>query len=78
MKQVTEPGLGMSARLQASKDAVGHIEKIQNELAHYIRKFKETQTQLQLTSSRYKELYELAPVGFVTLARNGRILKINE
>ncbi len=37
----------------------------------------ETQQQLLIARDRYRELYDFAPVGYVTLSRNGRIMQAN-
>src|SRR5258707_15057032 len=49
-----------------------------SELPGQQMKLEETREQLHEAFGRYQDLYELAPVGFLTLDRRGRILELNE
>src|SRR5436309_1749657 len=56
---------------------VHKIETYQSEIAEHRRKLEKMRDQLRDSYSRYNDLYELAPVAFVVLDRQGRISEIN-
>jgi PAS domain S-box-containing protein len=66
---------GPNSRLQA---LVQKIETYQQEIVEHRQKLQEVRGQLRDSYSRYTELYELAPVGFLTLDRKGCICEVNE
>jgi PAS domain S-box-containing protein len=49
----------------------------QLELEMQNRELREAQTELELARDRYADLYDFAPVGYVTLDAKGRVLEIN-
>ena len=49
----------------------------QIELEKQNRELMEVQQRLEVTRDRYADLYDFAPVGYLTLERSGRILEIN-
>jgi PAS domain S-box-containing protein len=57
---------------------IQEIDGCRSELPGQRRKLEEIREQLHEASGRYQDLYELAPVGFLTLDRRGRILELNE
>jgi PAS domain S-box-containing protein len=56
---------------------VRRIEGYQSEIAEHRRKLEKMREKLRESYSRYNELYELAPVAFLTLDKQGRIAEIN-
>jgi PAS domain S-box-containing protein len=54
------------------------VETYRGQLTTERRKLDEARAQLRESYSKYDELYELAPVGFLTLDRHGRIRELNE
>jgi len=56
---------------------VRDIENYQAEIRAHRQKLEEVRGQLRDSYTRYTELYELAPVGFLTLDKKGRIRELN-
>src|SRR5437867_8443568 len=54
------------------------MEQHRSQFAGKERQLDETRARLRQSHARYSELYELAPVGFLTLDRRGRIRELNE
>ncbi|MCX6867546.1 MAG: PAS domain S-box protein [Verrucomicrobia bacterium] len=55
-----------------------HELQVQNiELAMHNKELRRTQEDLADTQARYSDLYDQAPVGYVTLSESGRILEAN-
>ena len=71
----------VQAPTKASSSRVGSmvqdIENYQAEIRAHRKKLEEVRGQLRDSYTRYTELYELAPVGFLTLDRKGRIRELN-
>ena len=57
--------------------ALDGLKVHQEELHAQNRKFRETQQQLELSRDHYANLYDLAPTGYVTLDKKGRIRELN-
>src|ERR1044071_6466885 len=53
------------------------IEVYQSEISEHRRKLENLRDQLRQSCARYNELYEMAPVAFLALDRQGRVLEIN-
>src|SRR5882724_11005783 len=70
----------VQAPTKASSSRVGSmvrdIENYQAEIRAHRKKLEEVRGQLRDSYTRYTELYELAPVGFLTLDRKGRIREL--
>src|SRR5437762_8213304 len=56
---------------------VREIEVYQSEIAEHRRKLEKVHDQLRHSYSRYNELFEMAPVAFLALDRQGRICEVN-
>src|SRR5258705_7592741 len=56
---------------------VRKIEAYQSEIAEHRRKLEKMRDQLRDSYTRYNELYELAPIAFLALDRQGRVCEIN-
>ena len=56
---------------------VRKLESYQTEIAEQQQKLEKVRNQLRDTYSRYTDLYELAPVGFLALDKQARISEIN-
>jgi PAS domain S-box-containing protein len=54
------------------------VARYRTELAEQSRALEETRADLDETYKRYNNLYNLSPVGFLTLDRKGRITELNE
>jgi len=52
-----------------------HVHQIELEMQN--RQLRETQARLEISRDRYSELYDFAPVGYVTLTKKGIIEQIN-
>ena len=76
----TEANLAESRREPAKEDlgAILHeLEVHQIELEIQNRELRETREELEASRDRYASLYDFAPIGYVTLDRNGCIQQIN-
>jgi PAS domain S-box-containing protein len=60
------------------KKLVHELQVHQIELQTTIEDLTETQLELNRSYERFRELYESAPVGYMTIDENGRILQANE
>ena len=56
---------------------VHDLQVHQLELEMQNRELRDSQTELELTRDRYADLYDFAPLAYVTLDAKGRILAIN-
>jgi PAS domain S-box-containing protein len=56
---------------------VREIEVYQSEIAEHRRKLEKVRDQLRHSYSRYNELFEMAPVAFLALDRQGRVCEVN-
>ena len=63
---------------QRLRGLVEQVETYRDQLATERGKLDEARAQLRESYSKYNELYELAPIGFLTLDRHGRIRELNE
>ncbi len=63
---------------QRLRGLVEQVETYRDQLATERGKLDEARAQLRESDSKYNELYELAPIGFLTLDRHGRIRELNE
>jgi len=71
MQQRLVNGVGDDKRL------VHELQQHRSELDSQNRELRETQQALKAARDRYADLYELAPVGYLTLDRKGRIVEAN-
>ncbi len=71
MQQRLVSGVGDDKRL------VHELQQHRNELDSQNRELRETQQALEAARDRYADLYEFAPVGYLTLDRKGRIVEGN-
>ncbi|MFB9994529.1 ATP-binding protein [Deinococcus oregonensis] len=53
-----------------------HVHQIELELQN--EQLRQTNLELELTRNKYMDLFELAPLGYFTLDRNGVILEVNQ
>jgi PAS domain S-box-containing protein len=60
------------------KKLVHELQVHQIELQTTVENLNETQIELTRSYERYRELYESAPVGYMTIDENGNILQANE
>jgi PAS domain S-box-containing protein len=67
---------GRAARLDRAR-LVHELRIHQVELEVQNRELQETQERLEVSTARYSDLYDFAPVGYCTLDLHGRILEIN-
>ena len=59
------------------QQVIHELQIHQVELEMQSREMREAQRLLEVSRSRYADLYDFAPVGYCTLDANGRILEIN-
>ncbi|MCB2226199.1 MAG: PAS domain-containing protein [Desulfarculaceae bacterium] len=58
-------------------DLIGDLEAFQYEIETQNEQLRQSQAELAATRDKYQDLFELAPVGFISLERNGAICEIN-
>ena len=63
--------------LEATRLALHELEVHQIELEMQNQELRQTQVKLDAARARYFDLYDLAPVGYVTLSESGLILEAN-
>src|SRR3569832_87499 len=73
-KTVREPKPKLSAPVER---LIQELEIYQVELEVQNEELRETQAALQASQSRYADLYDFAPVGYLTLSRKGVVLEAN-
>ena len=56
---------------------VHELDDLRNKLVVQEQELVQTKDELQKSLDRYTDLYDLAPLGYVTIARNGSILDVN-
>ena len=80
-KKLESPALA-AAELAAAEPAAADLVKRSSfdeadQLAAENEEMRSAQSELEDSRNRYAQLYDLAPVGYITLSRNGRIENIN-
>ncbi|MBS0299489.1 MAG: PAS domain S-box protein [Proteobacteria bacterium] len=63
---------------QSKTELLSELQISHRELEKQNHELKETQQQLNESHKRYADLYEYAPVGFLTLNKTGHILSLNQ
>ena len=58
-------------------DLIEDLEAFQYEIETQNEQLRQSQAELAATRDKYQDLFELAPVGFISLERNGAICEIN-
>ena len=58
-------------------DLVHELRLHQIELETQNEALRQTQLELEASRSRYQELYELAPIGYISLCDKGRLIEAN-
>jgi PAS domain S-box-containing protein len=69
--------LGVPGTLTRLKEIVDELEKQQNDLELQQDELEKARNDLKLLLDQYTNLYDSAPVGYLTLNRSGLILQIN-
>jgi len=79
-QRLQQPAADLPPRMDASSgaDRLAHELSVhQIELEMQNEQLRQAQLQLEATRDRYQDLYEHAPVGYVTIGFDGRILEAN-
>jgi PAS domain S-box-containing protein len=76
-QQAIKPEALKTMTPQDVSQLVQELQVYQIELEMQNEQLRETTEQLELTSNKYQDLYEFAPVGYLTLDQNGIILEAN-
>ena len=63
---------------QSKTELLSELQVSHRELELQNRELLETQSLLKQSHKRYADLYEYAPVGFLTLNKTGHILSLNQ
>lgn len=71
------PGDLESLTQDGIRSVIHELEVHQVELEVQNRQLEETQREAELSSERYRQLYDLAPIGYLTLDRDGMIVSAN-
>lgn len=69
--------LGVPGTLLRLKEIIHELEKQQSDLELQHDELQKARTDLKLLLDQYTNLYDSAPVGYLTLSRNGIILQVN-
>ena len=82
LRRAAEARLKAGVKVAKSTDAdqtllVHELQVHQIELEMQNEELREVRAELETTLARYTELYEFAPVGYLTLDRHGIILQLN-
>ncbi|TVS10023.1 MAG: response regulator [Planctomycetaceae bacterium] len=64
-------------RLEDARPMLLELRSQQKELERRNEKLRQAHVELEISRARYFDLYDLAPVGYVTVAENERILEAN-
>jgi PAS domain S-box-containing protein len=76
-KLAIQPEKGSSYSRQDMENIVHEMHVYQIELEMQNDELRKTQQELEESLSRYTDLYDYAPVGYLTFDKNGVILKVN-
>lgn len=74
-EEMPEPGRALSA--EESRPVLHDLRVHQIELEMQNEELRRTQAELETSRARYFDLYDLAPVGYVTIGEQGLILEAN-
>jgi PAS domain S-box-containing protein len=77
MKNTTGPEIPVTLSQDEMQHIIHELNIHQIELEMQNEELRETQKQLEITKSRYYNLYNLAPVGYFTISKEGLIIEVN-
>jgi PAS domain S-box-containing protein len=73
----SEPGRPDDMRLDESNSLIHELRVHQIELEMQNEELRRAQNDLEISRSRYADLYDFAPVGYLTLNKHGQIVDLN-